>query len=282
MEIWWLEQSVAEVPAADDWLSPGEKLRVDTMRFPKRRADWRLGRWTVKRAVAAYLKVACDPGMLARIEIRSALSGAPEVFLDNHLAKVSVSITHRAGIAVCAVAPSEMTIGCDLELIEPRGEAFLADYFTAGEQALLKRVSAAEQIGSSTLLWSAKESALKALKVGLRADTCSVEVSLGDATPNCVEDFLKPTASPFLSATPQHLGGWRPLTVTHANHQDLCGWWLSADEFVRTIVTVPSSPPPTILSLSRDNRDRQVGSRYVLDKQSVISGANPSVGEHER
>jgi len=251
METWWLEQSTPEVPTADDWLSPGETLRLETMRFPKRRADWRLGRWTAKRAVAAYLKVASDPEMLARFEIRSALSGAPEVFLDNHPAKVSISITHRAGIAVCAVAPSEITVGCDLELIEPRSDAFLADYFTAREQALVKGLSAAEQIIFSNLLWSAKESALKALKVGLRVDTCSVEVSFGEATPNRGEDILKHTGSPFLSATRHHVGSWRPLTVTQANDQDFRGWWLSADEFVRTIVTVPSSQPPILSAFPR-------------------------------
>jgi len=246
MEIWWLEQSLAEAPAANDWLSPGEKLRLDAMRFPKRRADWRLGRWTAKRAVAAYLNVACDPDMLTRIEIRSALSGAPEVFLDNHPATVSVSITHRAGVAACAVAPSEITIGCDLELVEPRSDAFLADYFTAGEQAFVMRVPSEKRVVFSNLLWSAKESALKALKVGLRLDTRCVEVSLRETA---AEDPLKDATSASFYDTPPQIRNWHPLTVTHADSQCLEGWWQSAGELVRTIVTDPSTGAPRFLSV---------------------------------
>ena len=53
----WLEQTEADLPAANDWLSAGERLRLDGMRFAKRHADWRLGRWTAKRALAAYLNL---------------------------------------------------------------------------------------------------------------------------------------------------------------------------------------------------------------------------------
>jgi 4'-phosphopantetheinyl transferase len=248
MDIWWLEQSIDEIPASDGWLSPGEKLRLDAMRFPKRRADWRLGRWTAKQVVSAYLCRPRAPEMLARIEIRSAASGAPEAFLENKPAGVSISITHRVGIAACAVAPSETTIGCDLELIEPRSDTFITDYFTASEQVLVRGVSAAEQIVSSTLLWSAKESALKALKAGLRFDTRSVEVSLGGPSPTAPTDLLKGPAQSSSSDAPLDGGDWRPLTATYANGQAFRGWWLYTGQLVRTIVTAPSSSAPMILS----------------------------------
>lgn len=248
MDVWWLEQSTDDLPASDVWLSPAERLRLDAMRFPKRRADWRLGRWTAKRAIAAYLKAPCDPEMLARIEIRSATSGAPEVFLKNEPAGVSISITHRVGIAACAVAPSETMIGCDLELIEPRSGAFLTDYFTTSEQALVQGVSDAEQIVSSTLLWSAKESALKVLKTGLRFDTRSVEVSLGELSPPAPTGYLQGPMQSSFSDVPLDGGDWRPLTVTQANGHAFHGWWLSAGQLVRTIVTAPPSRPPMIMS----------------------------------
>jgi 4'-phosphopantetheinyl transferase len=248
MDILWLEQSTDDIRTSDVWLSPAEKLRLDAMRFPRRRADWRLGRWTAKRVVSAYLCRPCLPEMLALIEIRSAPSGAPEAFLENEPAGVSISITHRVGIAACAVAPSETTIGCDLELIEPRSGNFLTDYFTAKEQALVQGVSAAEQIVSSTLLWSAKESALKALKAGLRFDTRSVEVSLGGPSPTAPTDFLKVSTQPSFSDSPLDGGDWRPLTVTQANGQAFRGWWLYTGQLVRTIVTAPPSSAPMILS----------------------------------
>jgi 4'-phosphopantetheinyl transferase len=251
MEVWWLEQSEAEKPVADDWLHPGEKLRLANLRFPKRRADWRLGRWTAKRAVAACLNVPSDPQTLARIEIRSAESGAPEVFLDNGPSEVSISITHSNSVAACAVGPSQISIGCDLELIEPRSNAFLTDYLTEAEQALVKRVPADERAVFSNLLWSAKESALKLLRAGLRLDTRCVEVTLDENSLRGEEDSL------------DYVRPWHSLTVSHANH-DLQGWWMSAGEFVRTIVTVPSSTAPRILSLSgAENDGRQRMQRVV-------------------
>ena len=245
MEVWWLEQSVSDVPASDDWLAPGEKLRLDAMPFPKRRSDWCLGRWTAKRAVAAYLKVACDSELLVRIEIRSAESGAPKVFLDDNPAKSLRFPLHRAGFAACAVALSELTIGCDLELIEPRSDAFLADYFTASEQALVSRAPSARCVTLSNLIWSAKESALKALEVGLRYDTRSVEVSLDEISASGIFKH-EPDHSPADAS--DQTWHWHPLTVRCTNGQSLLGWWISSDDFVRTIVTMPSSTAPTILS----------------------------------
>ena len=127
---YWLEQTEADVLAGDDWLSPGETRRLAEMRFPKRRADWRLGRWTAKCAVCACLD---RTGSLGDIEIRAAPSGAPEVFYANRPVDVEISISHRAGVACCVVARKIAAIGCDLELIEPRSSAFIADYFTVDE-----------------------------------------------------------------------------------------------------------------------------------------------------
>ena len=37
------------------WLSAAEIDQMTGLRFPKRRREWRLGRWTAKHAVAACL-----------------------------------------------------------------------------------------------------------------------------------------------------------------------------------------------------------------------------------
>src|SRR5271165_5117498 len=166
MEVYWFEQTEAEIPAENDWLSKGEVVRLDGMRFAKRRADWRLGRWTAKCAVAAYLDLPGDRPSLTDIEIRPASSGAPEVFVGNKPAAVSISLSHRSGIAACAVAPSGAALGCDLETIEPLSDAFVADYFTGEEQALVALAPAADRFRIVALVWSGKESALKALHEG--------------------------------------------------------------------------------------------------------------------
>ena len=106
MQIYWWEQTEADLPTGDHWLSPSEVARRNTMRFVKRRNDWRLGRWTAKSALALYLKVPADPQVLASIEIRAAPSGAPEVYFQNKPAAATISLSHRAGIGACAVTGS--------------------------------------------------------------------------------------------------------------------------------------------------------------------------------
>ncbi len=145
MRVYWLEQSEADVPADDNWLSANETDRLLSLRVPKRRNDWRLGRWTAKRAVAAYLDRTGSSRALTSIQILPAASGAPEVFLQDRTPAPSISLSHRGGIALCTVVEPHVTLGCDLEMIEPRDDNFVTDYFTADEQALISRVSPVER-----------------------------------------------------------------------------------------------------------------------------------------
>ena len=231
IDVYWLEQAGGDLPAGDAWLSRAEADRLGAMRFPKRRADWTLGRWTAKRSLAAYLDLPADSRSLARIEIRAASSGAPEVFFGGEPAPVTLSISHRAGWAACAVAGPEAALGCDLEIVEPRGDAFAGDYFTGQEQELLARASAADRFRLLALLWSAKESALKALRVGLRLDTRCVVVD------------------PFV----EHVSGesdWRALRAHH-DGQVFHGWWRQTGDLVRTLVAAPAPASPVSANAGR-------------------------------
>lgn len=233
MNVYWLEQTEANVPAKNNWLSANEAACLNGMRFAKRRADWRLGRWTAKHALSVTLDVPAHPEVFRKMEIRAASSGAPEAFFDNQPAGVTISLSHRAGIAACALAVSGVEMGCDLEMVEPRSDAFVADYFILEEQALIARASAADQPWLLALLWSGKESALKALHAGLRLDT------------RCV------TVSPFAASC--DLNGWSPLRVRYTGgryagdhypgDQVFHGWWQHADNIVRTVV---AAPPPDV------------------------------------
>jgi hypothetical protein len=49
----WLTSSLAEVPDGDHWLGARERRALGALTMPKRIADWRLGRWTVKAAASA-------------------------------------------------------------------------------------------------------------------------------------------------------------------------------------------------------------------------------------
>ena len=237
MNIHWLEQVEADVPMENQWLGPAETACLERLRFPKRRADWRLGRWTAKQAVIAYLGLPAGPGALANIEIRAADSGAPEVFLSDQPAPVAISLSHRAGLALCALAPRETTIGCDLETVESRSDAFVDDYFTPDEKTLVARAETQDRPQLVTLLWSAKESTLKALRTGLRLDTTSVSVNLGQfESAGTISDYPFPLQKQLRSRG-TNAEEWRPLHARYGGEQVFSGWWRVENQVVRTIVS---------------------------------------------
>jgi 4'-phosphopantetheinyl transferase len=229
MNVYWLEQTEADVSRENNWLSANEAACLNGMRFAKRRADWRLGRWTAKRALSVCWDVPANPEVFKKMDIRPAHSGAPEVFFAEQAAAVTISLTHRDGVAACAVAMSGVEMGCDLEMVEPRSDAFVADYFTIEEQALVARSSLTDRPRLLALLWSAKESALKALHEGLRLDTRCVMVN------------------PF--ATSFDLNGWSPLQVRYTGNKVFHGWWQNTDHILRTVVAAQPLDPPIPLNI---------------------------------
>lgn len=226
MKVRWLLQAAHDVPLGDEWLSAGERARLQAMRFPRRRADFRLGRWTAKQALAAHLG---GVDRLADLDVRAAESGAPEAFFEGRRLPVVLSLSHRGDGALCAVADAGPVLGCDLELREPRDPALLADYFTQEEQVAVAAAPEAERSALCALLWSAKEAALKALGTGLRSDTREVAVE------------VSPSGR-------WERGGWAPLRVRHGpSGVDFAGFWQAR---ARQILVIVADPPPRLPSLS--------------------------------
>jgi 4'-phosphopantetheinyl transferase len=248
MELYWLEQAEADVPAVNTWFSARELVFLNNLRFPRRHADWRLGRWTAKCALADYLHLPRVPKVLAGIELRPSESGAPEVFFADQSSAIPISLSHRVGLAACAVAATHGAhgaLGCDLEMIEPRSDAFMADYFTTEEQALVARASALDRSRLLALLWSAKESALKALRAGLRLDTRSVIVTLGgglSAEAGGRDDSIKDCD--LRDESRSNHNDWHPLQVCCKEGQVFQGWWRQEGNLVRTVVAAPPPSPP--------------------------------------
>jgi 4'-phosphopantetheinyl transferase len=79
------------------------------------------------------------------------------------------------------------------------------------------------------LIWSAKESALKALREGLRLDTRSVVVSLLEGTSDSVP--------------------WRPLQVRCPDNSIFRGWWRNTNRVLRTLVAYPAPDLPIALKV---------------------------------
>jgi len=223
----WLSQAEAHVPSGSEWLSEKETGWLAGMRFPKRRNEFRLGRWTAKRAIAIGLGLPEHPAALADIEIARAPDGAPLPLLGGRPAPLALSMTDRAGWAVCLIAQPQLAVGCDLELIETRSSAFVADYLTEPEQRLVRSAGDdAERARVANLVWCGKESALKVLRTGLRRDTRSVEVSF-----------------PIEGSK----DGWAPLLVTAQEGPRFPGWWRRFGAFLLTVAADRAWPPPVAL-----------------------------------
>jgi 4'-phosphopantetheinyl transferase len=252
MDVYWLEQTEADLPTENDWLSASEAVRLDGMRFAKRHADWRLGRWTAKRALAVYLNLPNHLRDLADIEICPAPSGAPEAFIAGQPAGITISLSHRGGVAACAVTLPGTELGCDLEIVEPRSDAFIADYFAPEEQALIGRMSAADRSQLLALLWSAKESALKALRTGLRLDTRSVTVR--PVPPPCGDGRAQDLAPAFRASYGPN--SWQPLQAVYEGRQVFHGWWQNTGDLLRTMVASPPSAPPIFLEIPAHSAPR--------------------------
>ena len=174
-------QSLSEMPGRLDWLHPEERKFLDTLRFEKRRNDWLLGRWTAKQALLSFFESQGIGGVAPpTIAILKGAKGAPEVWLEEGLPSCSLSISHRAGHAISVVAPGIVPIGCDLELIEPRSEAFLSDYFLECELAFLAGVAHGEKDLYANLIWCIKESVMKATGEGMGLHPRGVEAKVLD------------------------------------------------------------------------------------------------------
>lgn len=210
----WLSRSLADVPAGEEWLTPAERQALARLRFPKRRSDWRLGRFTAKAAVAASLGI--EP---SRVEVLAAPGGEPVAAVDGALASISLSLSHRADRAIAAVVGAGASIGCDLEVVEPRSDAFVADWLAPTEQALVRGASGERRALIANLIWTAKEAAAKARGEGLRLNVrCAI-------------------VEPVLNVRPDS-GGWRPLSVAWTSRHCVdSGYWRVEPGWVMAVVT---------------------------------------------
>lgn len=226
-EVFWLEQRQSDVPDDDLWLGERERAKLAELRFAKRRNDWLLGRWTSKCALAAYLNRSRDRESLTEIEILAASDGAPEAWIGGQHGSAAISISHSNGVALTVAGVAHSMLGCDLERVEPRSEAFISDYFTPHEHRQLRLADLSHRHLLANLFWSAKESTLKAIRSGLRLDTRTLSVILPGGFSQ-VQD-------------------WHPLRV-HSVAEDFQGWWKEEEGMVRTIVGRNLSSLPVSLT----------------------------------
>jgi 4'-phosphopantetheinyl transferase len=188
------------------------------LKTDKRRGDWLLGRWTAKRLAQACLG---DRRPLAEYVVDNDPDGAPRL-LD--FPQIDLSISHSHGLAFCALSEGGK-LGADIERIEARSSGFVGDYFTDDEIGYVRAAAPDVQDTLVTVIWSAKEAALKALRLGLRADTRAVGCRPQPAT-----------------ATPA--ADWLPIEIRIDSDRlgvdaaRMMGWWRMHNEFVLTLAAL--------------------------------------------
>ena len=136
---------------------------------------------------------------------------------------MSLSLSHSGSRGLCLITADETVIGCDIEFIEARSAGFVEDYFTEPERRLIHAAAGARRTLLPTLLWSAKESALKILHEGLRMDTREVEVRLHEPQP----------------------GPWQRMEIEFlAAARVFPGWWREDDGYALTFAAdTPAGSP---------------------------------------
>jgi 4'-phosphopantetheinyl transferase len=228
--IQWLVQSAAEHRdlsrgiAPPGLLCPGEQRRLAELKLSKRRREWLIGRWTAKHLLQACLEHDLNVHLpLNAIGIYNDARGAPVARVDcgSRIAEWAISISHSQACGFSAALPDgAIGLGADIEHVELREWCFVEDYFTSDE---IDRVYAAPVEQRKTLItaiWSAKEAALKALRLGLTLDTRRV---------HCAID-------------PRHCSGqdWLAfnITCTPSYTEPLRAWWRTWGDYVLTVAIV--------------------------------------------
>lgn len=147
-------------PAAQQSLTTNERGRCDGLANTCRQRDFRAGRLAAKRA--AWEILGARPKL--RMEVRSETDARPVLTLLDAQgierdAGIELSISHRDGRAVAAIAPAGLRVGVDLELVGSVPGRFARYFLTPAEQRCAPN-------DDMTVLWSLKEAVWKALGLG--------------------------------------------------------------------------------------------------------------------
>ncbi len=149
-------------------LTPDERARLATFGHAGRRRQFVLGR-TAARTLAAR-RLGCAP---AAVPLVVGADGAP------HLDGAFVSIAHggRGAAAVGVAALADRAVGVDVEAVGPRRPDLWTRILRPDERPLLDALGGPTD-DVQTLLWTLKESVLKAQRTGFRAGGRSVRLAL--------------------------------------------------------------------------------------------------------
>ena len=216
--IQWLVQSATEHSdlsrgvAPLGLLHPVEQRQLAELKLSKRRREWLIGRWTAKHLLQASLQRDLNVRLpLNAIGIYTDARGAPVAMVDcgSRIAKWAISISHRHACGFSAALPDgAIGLGADIEHVELREWRFVEDYFTPDEIERVRVAPIEQRAKLVTAIWSAKEAALKALRLGLTIDTRRVHCAI-DPRRSSIHDWLEFNITCTPGYTETLRGGWR-------------------------------------------------------------------------
>ena len=156
-------------------LTPHEASTCARLPGSDRQRDFRAGRLAAKRAAMGFV----GRGPSWRMEVRSRVDGSPSLSLLDPRGRwrtrsVQLSISHRDGRAVAAIARAGMRVGVDLERVGAVPRRLAGHFLTPREQGLAGG-------DDPTVLWSLKEAAWKALGLGRSVPLKALELCGDDA-----------------------------------------------------------------------------------------------------
>ncbi len=236
IRLFWLECVESDLPLDESWLADAEIACVRKTWAAKRRRDWLLGRWTAKCAVAAHLGIVHHAAAFRSLAIVPEETGAPRLLVDGEVPGLSLSISHRDGRALAVISSQTPSVGCDLERCEPRSPAFVEQMLTPSEVEQVEQLHAVNWAGIETLIWSAKESVLKLLALGLRVDSRYVSVQI--------------------HALNEAVTGWQKFSAAVADGTRFAGWWCRDWTWIRTIASWGEPSTPVRLNISNARASR--------------------------
>ena len=153
-----------------DCLNNQEKEYFDTLRCDKRKIDFLAGRYAAKMAICRITKETD----FQSINIIHGIFNQP-VTLRLPNTNIQASISHTDCVSAAIAFPAEVSMGIDIEKIDPDTRAVLTSQATDKERRVLKHLTS-PFVDMLTLLWTAKESLSKALRIGLTASYSIFEV----------------------------------------------------------------------------------------------------------
>jgi 4'-phosphopantetheinyl transferase len=160
-----------------DTLAPDERERAGRFVQPLHRDRFIAAHGFLRRVLGRSLQT--DPHamrFIAGAQGKPAIAGGPEF-----------NLAHSGDMALIALARGS-AVGVDVEQMRAMldGESIAGRFFSAGEQAALAALPAAERQAAFFNIWTRKEAWIKAIGVGLSYPLDELTVSLGAGEDDCL------------------------------------------------------------------------------------------------